>query len=227
MPRWSLLHAFTGLLPSPSQDADADPWCWMACPAQPLFHSCLDNQMLTCWVVKQKQAPRILSLGGLGRQKMQAVLPEKSFPIYTLTFSISWTESSSSFYFFYKIYFIYFNYIFFLLFFKINFYWNRAALQCCVSFYCTAKWTSSQFSSLAQSCPTLWDPMDCSTPGFPVLHKLLLEFAQTYVHWVGDATQPSHPLLPPSPAISLSQHRGLFQWVSYSHQVAKVLELQL
>ena len=69
--------------------------------------------------------------------------------------------------------------------------------------------------------------MDCSIPGFPVHHQLP-ELAQTHVHWVGDAIQPSHPLLSPSPpAFSLSQHQGLFQWVSSSHQVAKVLELQL
>ena len=76
-------------------------------------------------------------------------------------------------------------------------------------------------------CPTLCDPMDCSTQGFPVLHHLP-EFAQTHVCWVSDAIQPSHPLLPPSPpALNLSQFQGLFQWVSSSHQVAKVLELQL
>ena len=69
--------------------------------------------------------------------------------------------------------------------------------------------------------------MDCSTPGFPVHHQLL-EFAQTHVPWVGDAIQPSHPLLPPSPpSLSLSQHQGVFQWVGSSHQVAKVLEFQL
>ena len=73
---------------------------------------------------------------------------------------------------------------------------------------------------------TLCDPMDYSTPGFPVLHHLL-EFAQTHVHRVGDAIQPSHPLSSPSPAFSLSRHQGLFQWVSSSHQVAEVLELQL
>ena len=74
---------------------------------------------------------------------------------------------------------------------------------------------------------TLWDPMDCSTPGFAVLHYLM-EFAQTHVHWINDAIQPSHPLSPPSPpALNLSQHQGLFQWVGSSHQVAKVLELQL
>ena len=84
-----------------------------------------------------------------------------------------------------------------------------------------------QFSSVAKSCLTLCDPMDCSTPGLPV-HCQLREFTQTHVHWVGDAIQPSHPLSSPSPpAFNLSQHQGLFQWVSSSHQVAKVLELQL
>ena len=69
--------------------------------------------------------------------------------------------------------------------------------------------------------------MDRSTPGFPVLHHLP-EFAQTHVHWVSDVIQPSHPLSPPSPpAFNLSQHQGLFQWVCSSHQMAKVLQLQL
>ena len=75
-------------------------------------------------------------------------------------------------------------------------------------------------------CLTLCDPMDCSTSGFPVLHYLP-EFAQSIVHWIGDSTQPSRPLSSPSPAFNLSQHQGLFQWISSSHQVAKVLELQL
>ena len=84
-----------------------------------------------------------------------------------------------------------------------------------------------QFSSVAQSRPTLWNPMDYSTPGLPVQHQLL-EFTQTRVHWVGDAIQPSHPLSSPSPAtFHLSQHQGLFKWVSSSHHVAKVLEFQL
>ena len=84
-----------------------------------------------------------------------------------------------------------------------------------------------QFSSVAQSCPTLCDPMDCSTPGFHVHHQLP-ELAEIYVYWVGDAIQSAHPLPSPSPpAFHLSQHQGLFQWVSSSHQVAKVLELQL
>ena len=80
---------------------------------------------------------------------------------------------------------------------------------------------------VAQSCPTLCDPMDCSTPGFPVHHQLL-ELAQTHVYRIGDAIQPSHPLSSPSPpAFNLSQHQGLFKWVSSSCQVAKVLERQL
>ena len=79
--------------------------------------------------------------------------------------------------------------------------------------------------SVAQSCPTLCNLMDCSTPGFPVLQHLP-EFAETHVHWVNDAIQPSHPLLPPSPpAFNLSQHQGLFQWVGSSYQVAKGLAL--
>ena len=91
--------------------------------------------------------------------------------------------------------------------------WNYLYHYCCCS--------------VTKSCPTLCDPMNCSTPGFPVL-CYLLEFAQTHVHRVGDAFQPSHPLLSPSPpAFSLSQHQGLFQWFSSSHQVAKVLELQV
>ena len=86
---------------------------------------------------------------------------------------------------------------------------------------------SVQFSSVAQSCPTLHDPVDCSTPGLPV-HRQLPEFTQTRVHWVGgDAIQPSHPLPSPSPAFNLSHNKGLFQWVSSSQQVAKVLEFQL
>ena len=85
------------------------------------------------------------------------------------------------------------------------------------------------FIVVVQSLSHVWlcDPMDCSTLGFPVLHHLP-EFAQTLIHWVSDAIQPSHPVSPPSPpAFSLSQHQGLFQWVGSSHKVAKVLELQL
>ena len=85
----------------------------------------------------------------------------------------------------------------------------------------------SQLSSVAQSCPTLCDPMDCSTPGLPVHHQLP-KFTQTHICWVGDAIQPSHPLSSPSPpTFSLSQHQGLSQWVSSLHQVPKLLEFQL
>ena len=85
-----------------------------------------------------------------------------------------------------------------------------------------------QFSSrsVAQLCPTLCNPMDCSMPGLP-FHHLLPVFIETHVHWVGYAIQPSHPpSFFSSPTFNLSQHHGLFQWVSSSYQVAKVLELQ-
>ena len=83
------------------------------------------------------------------------------------------------------------------------------------------------FSSVAQLCPTLCDPMYRSRPGLPVHHQLL-ESTQTRVRWVSDAIQPSHPLSSPSPpALNFSQHQGLFQRVSSLHQVAKLLEFQL
>ena len=87
----------------------------------------------------------------------------------------------------------------------------------------TALYTSSvQFRSAAQSCLTLCNPMDCSTPGLPVHHQLP-ESTQTHVHWVGDAFQPSHLLSSPStPPFNLSQHQGFFRWVSSSHHVATV-----
>ena len=89
-----------------------------------------------------------------------------------------------------------------------------------------SKWIS-QFSSVTESCPSLCNPMNCSTPGLPV-HHLLPEFTKSHVHQVGDTIQPSHPLSSLSPpALNLSQHQGLFQGVSSSHQVAKVLEFQL
>ena len=84
-----------------------------------------------------------------------------------------------------------------------------------------------QFSSVAQSCPTLCDPRNCSTPGFPVRHQVP-EPTQTHVHRVSDAIQPYHPLSSPSPpTFNLSQHQGLFQWVGSLHQVAQVSEFQL
>ena len=93
----------------------------------------------------------------------------------------------------------------------MEFLWEAMKYSCCL---------------ITKSCLTLCDPMEWSVLGFPVLHYLP-EFAQTHVHWVSDAIPPSHPLSAPSPpAFNLSQHQGLFQWVSSSHQVAKVLELQ-
>ena len=83
----------------------------------------------------------------------------------------------------------------------------------------TVLWPPEHVTSSVQ-CPTLCQPMDCSTPGLPVHHQLL-EFAQTQVHWIGEAIQPSHPLSSPSPpALNLSQHQGLFRWVSSLHEVA-------
>ena len=107
-----------------------------------------------------------------------------------------------------------------------NILWRKDSL---FSQWCLESWISSvQFSSVAQSCPTLCDPMNCSTPGLPVHHKLP-EFTQTHVHRVGDAIQPSHPLSSPSPPAPYpSQHHGLFfAWINSSHEVAKVLEFQL
>ena len=117
-----------------------------------------------------------------------------------------------------------------LVLFGIFWYLNLMKLDFCSSrkayFFFPVEVIFSKFSSVAQFYPILCDPIDWSTPG--LVHHHLPEFTQTHVHWVGDAIQPSHPLLSPSPpAFSLSQHQGLFQWVSSLHQVAKVLEFQL
>ena len=108
---------------------------------------------------------------------------------------------------------------------------QQRQLLCCLNVIWEKLWPCMakrlQFSSVTQLCLTICDPMDGSTPGFPILHHLP-ELAQTYDYWVGDAIQPSDPLSPPSPpAFDFSQHQGLFQWVSSSNHVAKVLELQL
>ena len=102
----------------------------------------------------------------------------------------------------------------------------------CLLYPFVCQWTNMlltclQFSSVTQSYLTLCNPMNCSMPGLPVHHQLP-ESTQTHVHHVSDAIQPSHPLLSPSPpALNLSQHQGLFKWVTSSHQVAKGLEFQL
>ena len=103
--------------------------------------------------------------------------------------------------------------------------WQFGDVSFCSSVFFTSH--QYQFSSVAQLCPTVCDPMNYSTSGLPVHHQLL-ENTQTHIHWVSDAIQSSHLLSSPSPpALSLSQHQGLFQWVSSSYQVAKVLEFQL
>ena len=97
----------------------------------------------------------------------------------------------------------------------------------CIQQFPTSYLACAWFGSVAQSCPTLCNPMNGSMPDFHIHHQLP-ESTQTHVHWVGDAIQPSHPLSSPSPpALNLSQHQGLFKWVSSSHQEDKVLEFQL
>ena len=98
-------------------------------------------------------------------------------------------------------------------------YWNKNTFYNVIkNMYCLELFSYSV-------CMTLCNPINCSIPGFPVLHHLP-ELAQTHVCWVGDAIQPSHPLLSPSPAFNLSQHQGLFQRVGSLHHMARVLELQ-
>ena len=102
--------------------------------------------------------------------------------------------------------------------------WNNINI---LNFFSFGKYSLHQFSSVAQLCLTLCNPMNCSTPGLPVHHHLP-EFTQTHVRWVSDAIQPSHPLSSPSPpAPNPSHHQTLFQWVNSSHEVPKVLEFQL
>ena len=108
--------------------------------------------------------------------------------------------------------------------------WVLGSRDLCAEFFTEAlfmiakNWKTAFSSVQLLSHVRLCDPMDCSTPGFPILHQLP-ELAQTHVHQVGDAIEPFHPLSSPSPpAFNLSQHQGLFQWVSSLHQVAEVLE---
>ena len=100
-------------------------------------------------------------------------------------------------------------------------------LACASSTLAFCTMYSVQFTSVTQSCPTLCNPMSHSTPGLPIHHQLP-ESTQTRVRWVSDAIQTFHPLSSPSPpGLNPSQHQGLFQWVNFSHEVAKVLEFQL
>ena len=119
--------------------------------------------------------------------------------------------------------------------FEFEFFFSRASdmwyntLSCNAGQGILGDWAPSKpvnhYCSVAQLCPTLCDPMDCSMPGFPVLHHLP-KLAHTHVHWVSDVIQSSSPLSSPSRTFNLSQQQGLFQWVSSSHQVAKIVELQ-
>ena len=109
---------------------------------------------------------------------------------------------------------------------------SAVPFSCFQSFPTSGSFPMSQFfafssSLVTQSCPTLCNPMNCSTPGLPVHHQLP-ESIQTHVHWVSDAVQPSHPLSSPFLSVPyLSPHQSRFQWVNSSHEVAKVLEFQL
>ena len=94
------------------------------------------------------------------------------------------------------------------------FFFSASLIIYCMSFPGSSLFSSVQFSSVTQSCPTLCDPMNHSTPGLPAHHQIP-EFTWTHVHCISDAIQPSHPLLSPSPpALNLSQHQGLFKWVT-------------
>ena len=104
---------------------------------------------------------------------------------------------------------------------------NLVSCIFCIGRWILYHWASPQFSSVAQLCPNICDPMDCSMPGLPVNHQHL-ELTQTHTHHVSDTIQPDHPLSSPSsPALNLCQHQGLFKWVNSLHEVAKVLEFQL
>ena len=111
-----------------------------------------------------------------------------------------------------------------LFYFQVHFHLKQANFEVPICFFSSFAQVGLQFS---RSVVSDSDPMNRNTPGLPVHHQLP-EFTQTHVHWVGGAIQPSHPLSSPSPpALSPSQHQGLFQWVSSLHEVAKVLEFQL
>ena len=159
------------------------------------------------------------------------ILPPSLSPLVTVRFFPVWGSIS--------VFFFFFNLFFYLRIISLhNFvvfckpqHESAIGIQISLSFWTSlpspSPSHSSQFSSVAQSCPTLCDPMNHSTPGLPVHHHLL-EFTQTHVHRVSDAIQPSHPLSSPSPsAPNPSQHQSLLQWVNSSHEVAKVLEFQL
>ena len=158
--------------------------------------------------------------------------------------SASPTEGTSLFFTYVSLFFCLTYRVIVTIFLNSIYIWNIYVCVCvcvCVNipYWCFSFWFTSfciigssfilliQFSSVAQSCPTLCDPMNHSTPGLPV-HRQLQEFPQTHVHQIGDAIQPSHPRSCPSPpASNPCQHQSLFQWVNSLHEVAKVLKFQL
>ena len=118
-------------------------------------------------------------------------------------------------------------YMFWIQVFIRNTFWEYFLPVWSLSFCFEFPLCSVQFSSVTQLCPTLSDPMGCNMSGFPVRPQIP-QLTQMHVHWVGGSIQPSHPLSSPSPpTFNLSQHQGLFRWVSSLHQVAKVLEFHL
>ena len=135
-------------------------------------------------------------------------------------------KSQSSVIFYAMKYFIYISYIInvklCILYYKPLLFFINVISFCENQIIPRGTFSSVQFSSGVQSCPTLCDPMNRSTPGLPVHHQLP-ECTQTHVHRVSDAIQPSHPLPSPSPVPNPSQHQSLFQWVNSSHEVAKLL----
>ena len=203
-----MVHRLTGVVALPKDQG----WLWLPAWPRPASHlmgaqkACLSNlaphPRLLC------RSPLMLTLGKGTEHHLCAHEP------YHLTIWLILHTTS-----------LFSNHLYsFLNFFPSTF--IRFVLFFFLFFFNQTSW-AEQFSSVAQSCLTLCDPMDCSTPGFPVHHQFL-ELAQTHDHRVSDAIQPSLPLSSPSlPAFNLSQHQGLFQWVTSSNQVAKVLEFQL
>ena len=191
--------------------------------------------ILTCYQFSVYRVPNKASISLLTVIICLFCLLLKAYQYYQL---FQWTNFWRCWLYFFFHWFLFFIFSFFLFTlclicfsFSSSCRWKMKALIFKPSLFCNARLYKYkilfQFSSVTQLCPTLCIPMDCNTPGLPVYHQLP-ELTQTHVHRVGDAIQLSHPLSAPSPpAFNLSQHQSLFQWVSSSHQVAKVLELQL
>ena len=192
--------------------------------------------ILTCYHFSVYRVPNKTSISLLTVIICLFCLLLKAYQYYQLFQWTNFWPCWLSFFFFHWFLFFIFSFFLFTLYlicfsFSSSCRWKMKALIFTPSLFCNARLYKYkilfQFSSVTQLCPTLCIPMDCNMPGLPVHHQLP-ELTQTHVHRVGDAIQLSHLLSAPSPpAFNLSQHQSLFQWVSSSHQVAKVLELQL